>query len=178
MTLQHLHPEGTVPTVALAPPLTSPAVAVRQLPCTLCWALADQPCRDFPPGDHLRRWTDAGEAGLITRADLATAITELAVITAWTVVSGSPASAIADMATSRERPFSAPDPGLFAALTDLERDVLRAHLTSGWYKQSVVYPGLSVAWWDTKAVLDDIHLAWESAHKPDGARLQADGEDQ
>lgn len=67
------------------------------------------------------------------------------------------------MEVAPAKPDIRDDPALFAALTPGERGVLCAHLTSGWYKQSVVYPVLSVAWWETAALLDDIHHAREAA---------------
>jgi hypothetical protein len=164
MTLQHLEPEPATWTAGPFPATSSPAAAVRQLPCTMCWALAGQPCQDHPAGDHLRRWTDAREAALITRTDLAAAVTGLPVITAWTIVPAAPALVIADMVISYERPASTPDPGLFAALTDDESGVLIAHLSSGWHKQGVVYPTLSLAWWETSALMDDIHQARQDAY--------------
>jgi hypothetical protein len=60
------------------------------------------------------------------------------------------------MATSFN-PAIPSDPALFAGLTRDERDILVAHLTSGWYKQDAVYPVLSLAWWETSALLDDLH---------------------
>jgi hypothetical protein len=55
------------------------------------------------------------------------------------------------------------DPALFAPLTLDENHILRGHLTSGWYKQSVVYPTLSEPWQETSGLLDDLHAAWRSA---------------
>lgn len=57
------------------------------------------------------------------------------------------------------------DPTLFAPLTTRENEILGAHLTSGWYKQSAVYPTLSEPWKETAAVLDDLHSAWDVAWK-------------
>jgi hypothetical protein len=63
-----------------------------------------------------------------------------------------------------DRPeFGAPDPALFAPLTTDENHVLRYHLTSGWYKQSAVYPPLSDIWRETSEILDDMHAAWDIA---------------
>jgi hypothetical protein len=83
-------------------------------------------------------------------------------------VSGAPereygTSDIGVMEVARAKPDIPGDPGLFAALTHQEQDVLTAHLTSGWYKQAAVYPTLAVAWWETAALLADIHLAHEAA---------------
>ena len=57
----------------------------------------------------------------------------------------------------------AADPAMFAPLTTDENHILRAHLTSGWLKQSAVYPTLSEPWKETAAVLDDLHSAWDIA---------------
>ena len=57
------------------------------------------------------------------------------------------------------------DPALFAPLTTRENEILGAHLTSGWYKQSAVYPTLSEPWKETAALLDDLHSAWDVARK-------------
>ena len=59
----------------------------------------------------------------------------------------------------RIAPGQPSDPALFAPLTLEEIKVLRGHLTSGWYKQSVVYPGLSEPWQETAGLLDDLHDA-------------------
>ena len=48
---------------------------------------------------------------------------------------------------------------MFAPLTTRENEILGAHLISGWYKQSAVYPRLSEPWKETSAVLDDLHGA-------------------
>jgi hypothetical protein len=69
---------------------------------------------------------------------------------------------IGAMEVARAKPGIPDDPGLFGALTHNEHDILCAHLTSGWYKQAAVYPLLSVAWWETAALLDDIHQAHEA----------------
>ncbi len=66
------------------------------------------------------------------------------------------------MDVARSEPDIPADPGLFAALTHGEQDILCAHLTSGWYKQAAVYPVLAVAWWETGALLTDIHQAHEA----------------
>ena len=57
----------------------------------------------------------------------------------------------------------ATDPAMFASLTTDENHILRAHLTSGWYKQSAVYPVLAEPWKETSALLDDLHNAWDIA---------------
>jgi hypothetical protein len=69
---------------------------------------------------------------------------------------------IGAMEVARSEPDIPADPGLFAALTHDEQDILRAHLTSGWYKQAAVYPTLAVAWWETAALLTGIHQAHEA----------------
>jgi hypothetical protein len=61
--------------------------------------------------------------------------------------------------------MQAGDPEMFASLTTGENAILRAHLTSGWYKQSAVYPTLSEPWKETSALLDDLHSAWDVAWK-------------
>jgi hypothetical protein len=55
------------------------------------------------------------------------------------------------------------DPAMFASLTGDESNILRAHLTSGWYKQSAVYPVLSEPWRETAALKDDLSGAWWAA---------------
>ena len=59
--------------------------------------------------------------------------------------------------------MQAVDPAMFAPLTTRENGILGAHLTSGWYKQSAVYPTLSEPWKETSAVLDDLSDAWRPA---------------
>ena len=53
------------------------------------------------------------------------------------------------------------DPAMFTPLTTRENEILGAHLTSGWYKQSAVYPTLSEPWKETAVLLDDLHRAWD-----------------
>ena len=55
------------------------------------------------------------------------------------------------------------DPALFEPLSADENSILKAHLTSGWYKQAAVYPVLSEPWQETAGVLDDLHDAWNAA---------------
>ena len=57
------------------------------------------------------------------------------------------------------------DPAMFTPLTTRENEILGAHLTSGWYKQSAVYPTLSEPWKETAALLDDLHSAWNITWK-------------
>ena len=59
--------------------------------------------------------------------------------------------------------MAASDPQMFSPLTSGENQILRQHLTSGWYKQSAVYPTLSEPWKETSAVLDDLGDAWQAA---------------
>jgi len=59
--------------------------------------------------------------------------------------------------------MQARDPGMFAPLTTDENHILRAHLTSGWLKQSAVYPVLAEPWKETAAVLGDLHAAYDVA---------------
>jgi hypothetical protein len=57
------------------------------------------------------------------------------------------------------------DPAMFASLTTDENHILGAHLISGWYKQSAVYPTLSEPWKETSALLNDLHSAWDIAQQ-------------
>jgi hypothetical protein len=57
--------------------------------------------------------------------------------------------------------MAAADPTMFSPLTSDENRILRDHLTSGWTKQSAVYPTLSEPWRETNAILDDLHAAWQ-----------------
>ena|SRR6266851_4439139 len=59
--------------------------------------------------------------------------------------------------------MAAADPAMFTPMTGDENHILRAHLTSGWYKQSAVYPVLSEPWRETSALLDDLSGAWRAA---------------
>jgi hypothetical protein len=61
--------------------------------------------------------------------------------------------------------MQARDPAMFAPLTARENQILGYHLTSGWYKQAVVYPTLAEPWKETAAVLDDLHAAWDIARQ-------------
>jgi hypothetical protein len=71
-----------------------------------------------------------------------------------------------DPAVQPEDPaMQARDPGMFAPLTTDQNHILRAHLTSGWLKQSAVYPVLAEPWKETAALLDDLHGAWDVARK-------------
>jgi hypothetical protein len=68
--------------------------------------------------------------------------------------------------TSADQPIAPgqpSDPALFAPLTIGENSILCAHLNSGLYKQSAVYPTLSEPWQETAGLLDDLHAAWKSA---------------
>ena len=55
---------------------------------------------------------------------------------------------------------------MFAPLTSDENKILGAHLTSGWYKQSAVYPVLSEPWQETDGLLSDLHAAWTAPSRP------------
>jgi hypothetical protein len=68
--------------------------------------------------------------------------------------------------TSTNQPIAADqpsDPALFGPLSMDENSILTAHLTSGWYKQSAVYPTLSEPWQETAGLLDDLHSAHRNA---------------
>ena len=64
-------------------------------------------------------------------------------------------------------------PALFAPLTLDENEILGAHLSSGWYKQSAVYPTQSEQWHETRALLQDPQrawdIAWDESHPPEGS---------
>jgi hypothetical protein len=60
------------------------------------------------------------------------------------------------------RQFGPPDPGLFEPLTISENSILRAHLTSGWYKQSAVYGYGSSTHVEFYELLGDMHAAWDA----------------
>jgi hypothetical protein len=73
--------------------------------------------------------------------------------------------------------MAAPDPAMFAPMTSRENRILGAHLTSGWYKQSAVYPVLSEPWRETAAVIDDLSDAWHAAFQaehPEAGRGDAE----
>lgn len=67
--------------------------------------------------------------------------------------------------TPRDPAMAANDPAMFASLTTQDNSILRAHLTSGWYKQAAVYPVLSEPWKETSAVLHDLGGAWQTAYQ-------------
>jgi hypothetical protein len=67
------------------------------------------------------------------------------------------------LAAPSDPAMAASDPAMYAPLTTQDNEILRHHLTSGWFKQAAVYPVLSEPWKETSAVLDDIHLAWDTA---------------
>ena len=58
------------------------------------------------------------------------------------------------------------DPAMFAPMTADQHSILGAHLTSGWYKQSAVYPLLSEPWRETAVILHDLHLAHQATYEP------------
>jgi hypothetical protein len=66
-------------------------------------------------------------------------------------------------ADQRITPEQPSDPAIFAPLTVGESSILCAHLNSGLYKQSAVYPTLSEPWQETAGLLDDLHAVWKSA---------------
>lgn len=63
-----------------------------------------------------------------------------------------------------------PDPAMFIRLTADECDILRAHITAGWYVQGAVTPHEVHAWWEISSVLDDIHTAWKLAFETERRR--------
>ena len=69
--------------------------------------------------------------------------------------------------------MAAADPAMFAPLTGSENGILSAHLSSGWYKQTAVYPPLSEPWRETAVVLHDLHGAWEAAWQAERGELEA-----
>jgi hypothetical protein len=60
--------------------------------------------------------------------------------------------------------MAAPDPAMFEPMNRDENVILSAHLSSGWHKQSAVYPVLSEPWRETSALLGDLHAAWTADH--------------
>ena len=60
----------------------------------------------------------------------------------------------------RIAPGQPSDPAMFAPLTTDENMILRTHLTAGWHKQRVVYPGRSGPYRETAGLLDDLHDAY------------------
>jgi hypothetical protein len=72
--------------------------------------------------------------------------------------------------------MAASDPAIYAPLTTDENMILRQHLTSGWYKQAAVYPGLSEPWKETSAVLDDLGDAWRTAFQAERAAREVQAE--
>ena len=75
----------------------------------------------------------------------------------------------------RIAPGQPSDPALFAPLTIDENKILRAHLTSGWYKQSAVYPVLSEPWQETSGLLDDLADARDAAFEARAAAKKEAG---
>ena len=65
-----------------------------------------------------------------------------------------------DIQTATEYNVVPHDPAMFSPMTTDENKILHAHLTSGWHKQSAVYPTLSEPWRETSALLDDLGSAW------------------
>jgi hypothetical protein len=69
--------------------------------------------------------------------------------------------------------MAAADRAMFAPLTSEENKILTAHLTSGWYKQSAVYPLLSEPWRETSVLLDDLHGSWRAAWQAEHGEPEA-----
>ena len=69
--------------------------------------------------------------------------------------------------------MAAADPAMFSPMTTDENRMLHAHLTSGWYKQSAVYPTLSEPWRETGALLDDLGSAWDVAWQAERGEPEA-----
>jgi hypothetical protein len=69
--------------------------------------------------------------------------------------------------------MAAADPAMFAPMTSAEAKILNAHLTSGMYKQSAVYPLLSEPWRETAALIDDLSGAWWSAWRAEHGEPEA-----
>ncbi len=76
-------------------------------------------------------------------------------------------------AVPHDPPMAAADPALFAPMTGDEREILHAHLNSGWRKQSAVYPVLSEPWRETRGLLSDLHSAWEAAWQAEHGEPEA-----
>lgn len=64
----------------------APAERARMATCPACWAGPGAPCA--ADGLHLARYNRAERRGLISRAELAAAISGLTVITLGTVITG------------------------------------------------------------------------------------------
>ena len=64
----------------------SPLKAVRAGSCTLCGALSGRPCQRRPRADHVQRWLDACQAGLITKTVLGEAVSQVTIITRRQVI--------------------------------------------------------------------------------------------
>jgi len=69
--------------------------------------------------------------------------------------------------------MAADDPAMFAPMTGDEREILHAHLNSGWRKQAAVYPVLSEPWRETGGLLHDLHTAWEAAWQAEHGEPEA-----
>jgi hypothetical protein len=65
------------------------------------------------------------------------------------------------------------DPAMFAAMTGDETNILHAHLASGWYKQSAVYPTLSEPWRETAGLLHDLNDAWHARWQAEHPETEA-----
>ncbi len=61
--------------------------SVRSLVCPLCWAASGRACTiTRPAGDHLARWIEADQRGVISRDELKAVIAGLDVIAAHVIV--------------------------------------------------------------------------------------------
>jgi hypothetical protein len=82
-----------------------------------------------------------------------------------------PTTVTGNLAPPADPVMAAADPAMFASLTGEENLILGHHLTSGWYKQSAVYPALSEPWRETHVLLGHLHQAWratqQAAHEPE-----------
>jgi hypothetical protein len=65
------------------------------------------------------------------------------------------------------------DPAMFSPMTLGENKILRAHLTSGWHKQSAVYPTLSEPWRETSSLIHDLGAAWDAAWQAEHGEPEA-----
>jgi len=69
--------------------------------------------------------------------------------------------------------MAAADPAMFSPMTTDENTIFQAHLTSGWRKQSAVYPALSEPWRETLALLDDLGSAWWASRQAEHGEPEA-----
>jgi hypothetical protein len=89
-------------------------------------------------------------------------------------VSDTPTTAPDPAVIPADPAMAASDPAMFSPMTTDENQILKQHLTSGWYKQAAVYPTLSEPWKETSAVLDDLRAAWrlrwQAEHEPEAGQ--------